>query len=115
MKEFIRINTISKGVSNQVLLGEKSLKVEDYLTGGNGGDNESGFAGLDNDNYRSTYVSPLPDKVGQDNQNAFGSAHPSGCPILFGDGSVRMVAFSVNVAVFKPLGNINAEALANLP
>jgi prepilin-type N-terminal cleavage/methylation domain-containing protein len=111
----VRIVTISKGTSNQILLGEKSLDANRYTDGTSGGDNETGFAGLDNDNYRSTYISPIRDVRGTDNQNAFGGAHEGGCAVLLGDGSVRFVAYSVDVNVFKPMGDIRSSTVANLP
>ncbi len=111
----VRLVTITKGASNQILLGEKSLDADRYTNGTSGGDNETGFAGLDNDNYRSTHVSPIKDVRGSDNENAFGSCHEGGCAVLLGDGSVRFVAYSVDVNVFKPMGDIRSMTVANLP
>ncbi len=44
----------------------------------------------------------------------FGSAHPSGINIVFGDGSVRHLQFSVDRNVFNAIGHVSDGSVLQL-
>jgi prepilin-type N-terminal cleavage/methylation domain-containing protein/prepilin-type processing-associated H-X9-DG protein len=96
---------ITNGTSNTFLAGEKYLNPNSYADGSDGGDNESMYAGFDNDISRDTASPPLRDTKGLADTFRFGSAHSSGVNMLYCDGSVQHVSFSVDPTVFKRAGN----------
>ena len=53
--------------------------------------------------YHDQISSPAPD--GNDVAYHFGSQHPAGLNALLGDGSVRMISFTVDATVFNNLGD----------
>jgi prepilin-type N-terminal cleavage/methylation domain-containing protein/prepilin-type processing-associated H-X9-DG protein len=113
----VSIVHISDGSSNTMLVSEKSVPVNWY--GGQMWHDDVGpMAGWDPDIVRSTvnqptyYPNPTQDKRLPDwsdetwnNGFTFGSAHPSGINAVFGDGSVRMINYSVRDEVFNALGH----------
>jgi prepilin-type N-terminal cleavage/methylation domain-containing protein len=117
----VRITDISRGTSNQLLVGEKFLPTDRYTTGSDGGDNECMYAGFDNDINRTTYNPPLQDRPGdqlggiQDPTYRFGSAHPVGFNAVMGDGSVRFIPYSIDLAVFRAIGNRTDPSPLSLP
>jgi prepilin-type N-terminal cleavage/methylation domain-containing protein/prepilin-type processing-associated H-X9-DG protein len=98
---------IPNGTSNTFLAGEKYLNPNSYFTGADGADNECMYAGFDNDIARSTDYPPMKDTPGVGSTFAFGSAHTAGVNMLYCDGSVQHIAFSIDPAVFKRAGNRN--------
>jgi prepilin-type N-terminal cleavage/methylation domain-containing protein/prepilin-type processing-associated H-X9-DG protein len=98
---------ITNGTSNTFLVGEKYLNPNNYSNGADGGDNESMYAGFDNDVARDTAAPPMRDTPGIGDTFRFGSAHSSGVNMLYCDGSVQHVSFGVDPAVFKRAGNRN--------
>jgi len=101
----IRVSDISDGTTNTLLLGEKYLMPDAYATGNVGADNESFYAGYNNDHYRLTYYPPLQDRPGYDHTDIFGSAHTTGCHFVFCDGSVHAISYEVDAVVFLHLGD----------
>jgi prepilin-type processing-associated H-X9-DG protein len=110
-----RILEITNGTSNVILAGERWADSAHYTTGTHGGDNESMYAGYDNDNHRTTLFPPLADIPNLPaNQSLtaaiptpqfrFGGVHPGGVNLLFCDGSVRFIEFGINTDVFKAMG-----------
>lgn len=100
------------GTTNTILIGEKYLDPDRYLTGSAGGDNETMYCGPNVDNFRHTYYSsssnhrqPRQDRPGLDDAWRFGSPHTGGCGIVFCDGSVRSIAYAVDPETFSWLGN----------
>jgi len=87
-------------------VSEKRLNLRD-LGKAQPDDNEGYTAGWDEDTMRSTASAPQPDFRGSgwDESRRFGSSHPAGINAVFGDGSVRVILFSVTPAVFANLGN----------
>jgi prepilin-type N-terminal cleavage/methylation domain-containing protein len=110
----VRIVDITKGSSNQVMLGEKYLNPANYLNGSDPGDNECMYAGMDNDMCRTTANPPRFDTRGVTNTFIFGSAHIGGCNLVLADGSVRSVTYSITQANFRPLGDIRSTTLFTL-
>ena len=41
------------------------------------------------------------------------SFHPGGCHFLFGDGSVRFIAYTIDVATWRALGTRNGSEVVN--
>ncbi len=98
---------ITDGTSSTILFGEKYINSDCYSNGMDSGDNESLYAGFDNDNHRSTnpYWTYMRDKKGVASIGSFGSAHTAGANFVMGDGSVRLIAYVVDQNVFQYLGN----------
>ncbi len=110
----IQMAHIKDGASNTILIGEKFMNTDRYYDSAEGGDNESMYCGPNVDNYRLTYYNPsnpaaseVPtrDRPGATLPWRFGGPHPAGCNMVFCDGSVRMISFSVDPLTFSYLGN----------
>jgi prepilin-type N-terminal cleavage/methylation domain-containing protein/prepilin-type processing-associated H-X9-DG protein len=100
-----RITDITNGTSNTYLLGEKYVNPTNYLTGNDGADNETMYAGADNDICRLTLLPPLRDTRGYQDFSRFGSAHVGGCNMLYCDGRVQVVAYEIDPAVHQRSGD----------
>jgi prepilin-type N-terminal cleavage/methylation domain-containing protein/prepilin-type processing-associated H-X9-DG protein len=103
----IRIAQVTNGTSNTYMIGEKYLNPHDYETGKDLADNECMYIGFDNDVSRTSYYLPLQDLPGYANYDTFGSAHPAGLNMVYCDGSVRFISFSIEKAVHQRAGNRN--------
>jgi prepilin-type N-terminal cleavage/methylation domain-containing protein/prepilin-type processing-associated H-X9-DG protein len=101
----IRIADVTNGCSNTYLVGEKYLNPDNYFNGTGQADNECLYAGFDNDNCRDTHDSPKRDLRGYSDPYRYGSAHPSGLNMVYCDGSVRYINYSVELAVHRRAGN----------
>ncbi len=104
-----RIAEILSGTSNVFLAGEKWMDSTHYTDGKFGGDNENMYCGYDNDVTRSTFHPPMPDAPNipltpLEPQFRFGSVHPGGVNMLLGDGSVRLVEYTIDPTVWKTMG-----------
>ena len=131
----VRFADITDGTSNTVLAGEKALSVQMYL-GGDGNDNQGWWIGMDSDITGGIYrtvspATPPPYKLQIDgrwgpantynysgNFSMYGSAHPGGLNVVFCDGSVRNIKYSIDIMnVLLPIVvrddglNYNADAL----
>ncbi len=100
----VSIAQITRGTSNTFLAGERYLNAIHYLDGNQLGDNEGMYVGFDNDSYRITADPPLRDQSNINNSRIFGSAHVAGVNMLYGDGSVRLVTYSVDPEIFFDAG-----------
>jgi len=102
---------VRDGSSNTYLIGEKYLNPDSYLTGTDGGDNQSMYQGLDVDvgryssNLHTPYDAPMQDRAGVTDFQIFGSAHPGGCHFVFCDGSVRSISYSIDGETHRRLAN----------
>ncbi len=101
----IKIREIIDGTSQTLYAGEKYLNSDHYFTGMDGSDNESTYCGYDNDNARSAAFAPMRDRHGYYVYDYFGGAHATICNFVFCDGSVHGIAFTVDEATFRHLGN----------
>jgi len=102
----IRMTAIVDGTSNTALVGE-SRKYTPGLGAFNGDDNEGYTSGWDHDTVRYSNQAPLPDCLTgcTDGQQRFGGPHTSIFTMLFADGSVHTISYSVNLTAFSNLGN----------
>src|SRR5439155_18091247 len=89
-----RIADISDGLSNTIVIGEKSIDTRAYNTGGWFWD-EPIFAGGGAGGTVRGGSLVLRDREGVNFGNNWGSAHASGAHFLFGDNSVREIAYRV--------------------
>jgi prepilin-type N-terminal cleavage/methylation domain-containing protein/prepilin-type processing-associated H-X9-DG protein len=115
LRSTTQIRHVTNGLSNTFLVGEKYLDPNHYSDGADPGDNECSFVGFDNDTQRvtwtdpniKTYRNPHQDTLGIRDTEYFGSAHPGGLNMLYCDGSVQFINYSVDQAVFTRAGNRN--------
>ncbi len=116
------IARISDGTSNTMLASEKWV-YQNYANGPpevghpwKSGDDFGWADGWDYDGLRSCMFAPQPDGNGDEAKAVaaggpvkenfqFGSAHPGGINALYADGSVRSIAYDVNVETFNLLGH----------
>jgi prepilin-type N-terminal cleavage/methylation domain-containing protein len=115
----IRLVDLFDGTSQTLLMGEKRIPI-DRLNGFQGEDNEGYTSGWDHDMYRRTDKAPLADCRANNfvattsvpdcaDSQRFGSSHAGGFMALLGDGSVRMISYSISccddTTTFWRLGN----------
>lgn len=105
----VRASDVRDGMSRTILVGEKHVPIDAYLTGSTVGDDQGIYIGDDADIRRFTVVPPQPDAM-VDNPpggrivHAFGSAHPSSTQFVMCDGSVERISFEVDVHRFRLMG-----------
>jgi len=109
----MRLVEIQDGTSNTMMVGDKRLN-RAALGNFQGDDNEGYTSGWDHDVMRLTSQVPLPDPTSGDGAQRFGSSHTGGIQMVFADGAVRMITFSVTQAVFAALGTTNGGEVASL-
>jgi prepilin-type N-terminal cleavage/methylation domain-containing protein/prepilin-type processing-associated H-X9-DG protein len=105
LRSAIKLGNIPNGPSNTFLVGEKYLNPNQYTIGNDPGDNENMYVGFDDDVLRTTQFPPKRDQPGYENSSIFGSNHPTGLNMLYCDGRVEHVSYTVDPAVFKRAGN----------
>jgi len=98
---------IVDGTSNTYLIGEKYLNADHYTTGEDYSDDQSCWMSDDWDIHRWTRTDcpPTPDRTGATYQYRFGSAHPSSWQVVFCDGSVRSLSYTLDAEIHRCLGN----------
>jgi prepilin-type N-terminal cleavage/methylation domain-containing protein/prepilin-type processing-associated H-X9-DG protein len=129
----IRIAQITDGTSNTILFGEKHISVEDYDASESAGNNTGWDQGFDIDINRWTAFPPYSDantnlrqgqkhiEIGDAKDplavlhefSVFGGPHPAGCQFVFCDGSVKTIVYGADGEVFKALGSIAGDEVAN--
>jgi prepilin-type N-terminal cleavage/methylation domain-containing protein len=113
----IRFADISDGAAKTALVGEKFLDTTRYDNGTDTADDQCVFSGHDNDNNGYTadgsivYPPQLDRPSNMKYSFHFGSAHPAGVPMAYCDGSVRLLAYEVDNAVWKNSGGRNDQTL----
>ena len=96
---------ITDGTSNTYLFGEKYLNIDNYETGTDQADNETMWAGFDNDTYRTSNWQPEQDRQGYSDPNLYGSPHAGGLNMVFCDGSVHTITYNIELVIHRRLGN----------
>ena len=121
---------IKDGASQTFLIGEKYLQTDQYFNGYDRADNESMYAGYDNDNHRSAWYCraidkndphggwllptdltkshgrpPRVDSLSFEDQYGFGSAHPNGFYMAFCDGSVQLINYNISCEIYGLMAN----------
>jgi prepilin-type N-terminal cleavage/methylation domain-containing protein/prepilin-type processing-associated H-X9-DG protein len=118
-----RLRDIPDGASNTYLAGEKCINPDNYEDSGDWGNDESWDKGFDYDNMRETgsidsldavgdnpahCFPPLQDQSGYSGWtpvSSFGSVHAASLNMLFCDGSVQAISYSIEPMVHRYLGN----------
>lgn len=96
-----RAQDIVDGMSNTYLLGEKYVHPEPIRIT-NHGDDQCMYLGADEDivrwakHHSQGALTPMQDHLDFHTNQGYGSAHPSGCQMLFCDGSLRMVGYDID-------------------
>ena len=100
------IADISDGTSHTYLIGEKRVAPVGYGTNRDWGYDQSPLTGVDIDTTRWTVRPPAPDgPIDQPLERRFGSAHAAGTTMAMCDGSIRLVAYSVDPDLHQSTGN----------
>lgn len=100
----LRPEQCRRGLSNTLLAGEKRIPTTKY--GGGWWSDDCGYQdGFDFDVMRSTFYTPARDGTeADDNPYQFGSAHPDGLNVVYGDGRVEFVKYAVDAATWREYG-----------
>jgi prepilin-type N-terminal cleavage/methylation domain-containing protein len=114
IRSLVTPEKVTRGQAHIVMIGEKSADPQHYLDGQDGGDNESMYVGQDNDIYRTTASPPLQDVIGVNSYGNFGSAHVVGAHMVYGDGSVHLVAYTVDPTIFTAWGNRDSRQVGDI-
>lgn len=110
----VKVAMVTDGLSKTYLVGERYNNPDNYETGLDHGDDWSMWTGYQDDICRSTYFDPttpidnrvpLQDTPGLELPEHFGSAHPAGCNIAFGDGSVHLIGFDIDAELHRRNGH----------
>jgi prepilin-type N-terminal cleavage/methylation domain-containing protein len=108
---------VSDGLANTLMIGEKSVDPDMYVSGLTLGDDQGPFVADERDSYRAAawdkepnalsanYMPPGPDTPGVDNTFGFGSSHANGLYFAFCDASVRLIDYAVSERVFRRMAN----------
>jgi prepilin-type processing-associated H-X9-DG protein len=103
----IALRNVTDGTSYTAMVGENYINPNHYETGTFGSDNESIYAGFDDDLYKTTGFGPLQDTPTNSDLFRFGSAHSSAFNMSFCDGSVRQINYEIDDGVFSAFGSRN--------
>ena len=102
----VTADMVTDGMSNTMVVGEKWVAATKYLAGD--WHDDCGWGdGWDPDVMRSTAQAPQPDSnlSPPNNGYQFGSVHPNGIQAVFGDGSVKIIRYTVDRTLFNRLGH----------
>ena len=106
----VKMVMISRGTSNTFMIGEKFLNPLAYFNGGDPGDNECMYVGMDNDIGRETSALPMMDfptmPLNASNTQIFGSAHIGSLNMLYCDGTVHAIEYNIDLPTWSISGQI---------
>jgi len=104
----LRMQDITDGTSTTLLIGEKRLNLAFMGVAGRSDDNEGYTCGNDWDTMRNANYPPGLDTKdefsGEKGFANFGSSHAGAFNVLFADGAVRPISYSIDATVFSRLG-----------
>ncbi|MHB1036190.1 MAG: DUF1559 family PulG-like putative transporter [Pirellulales bacterium] len=100
----MKSSDIVDGTSNTYLLGEKYVDAEHYSDGRTCGDDGNLYMAAEYNVVRSIGTLPLQDTPGYSGVDMFGSAHSGRFHMVFCDGSVRAVSYSIDSETHRRLG-----------
>jgi prepilin-type N-terminal cleavage/methylation domain-containing protein len=115
-RSLVNMKHVIDGTSHTYMVGEKYQRVESY--GGSFapgsetydlGDNESMFSGHNRDHHRSTnrLFPPHQDRLGVQDDYAFGSSHTNAFGMAMCDSSVHWISFDIDPVMHERYGVIN--------
>ena len=128
---------VTDGASNTIMVGEKRMDSVYYVMPAGGGgepDDDAGYVGGFQDDVvrvgalggatpKDPYqpLPPQPDITSRETSAAaaqyygyqFGSAHPGGAQVVFCDGSVHLIHYTVDAEVFRRLSSRNDGQTVN--
>jgi prepilin-type N-terminal cleavage/methylation domain-containing protein len=118
---YTRVNSVTDGLSNTYLIGEKAMSSNNYTNGKDFGDRAPIGGWLDhpessNSNVRFAARSPHRDK--RDSCLAcheFGSAHSANWNAALADGSVRAIFYSMDLNIHRAVASIHDGDINQLP
>jgi prepilin-type N-terminal cleavage/methylation domain-containing protein len=106
------MNDVLDGLSNTILVGEKQC--HPTVLGSSGGDNEPWQnSGWDQDHVRFGAALPQPDSMHPTSQSStfwsirFGGPHTGGFTAVMGDGSVKLIGYSIDATNWMRVCLIN--------
>jgi prepilin-type N-terminal cleavage/methylation domain-containing protein/prepilin-type processing-associated H-X9-DG protein len=109
----VKFAAVTDGLSKTYIVGERYINTEQYDSGLDHGDDWSMWTGYQDDICRSTFYNPatgdnrvpIQDTPGLELHEHFGSAHPGGCNMAFGDGSVQLISYDIDPEIHRQNGN----------
>lgn len=105
-----KFSDIEDGLSNTLMIGEKFLDPDHYITGESYGDDQGPFVADERDSMRAAgyggvCILPSQDTPGVNETFGFGSAHANGLLFALCDGSVRLINYTIAETVYRRLAN----------
>ena len=103
----VRINQVLDGMTNTVMIGEKSFD-QAYYGKVKADDNEGYSIGYDQDVVRWGNIQPVQDSITNEwwGRKLFGSIHSGSFIAAFADGSIRPINYSINLTTISNLCSI---------
>ena len=107
----VAMASIRDGSSNTYLAGEKYVNPEHYEDAADNGYDQGWDVGYDQDTIRWTGTGqnathqPKQDRPQYNSPHIFGSAHSGGLNMVFCDGSVHSIGYSIDAEIHRILGN----------
>ena len=104
-QSLVAFKDVTDGNSQTYLVGEKYIHPEHYLDGRNEGDKRSLYIGANREINRWGLDKPRHDIVAKQGASSWGGPHPGAFPMVFCDGSLRVVHYDVDSEAHKRLSN----------
>jgi hypothetical protein len=104
---------ITRGTSNTLMLGEKSVAVDLYTAGTWEGDDSCMYT-FNRSTLRTTFDVPKKDEIAGIHILLFGGPHPGGCLFVLCDGSVRSVSYGISLSNYRPAGSATDDTPGQL-
>ncbi len=118
---YTKLNSVTDGLSNSYLIGEKAMSSNKYTNGEDFGDRAPVAGWLDHPEASNSNVRFAARPTHQDRPNSclacheFGSAHSVNWNAAFADGSVRAIFYTTDLKVHRALASIHEGDVAQHP